>query len=392
MRGLRKIKKKNTIKVIIPIRHPVGGIRTYLKYTYRNMVRNTYNLTIVSPDKKYVMQLRKDLRDFDPTIATPENGDDFKSFVIEIWQNLRRKKYDLIHSQGFTAGLASVMANILCNVPHIMTSHDVLRDDQFSVKFGMLQRLILGKIFGRIETIHSVSEDAHNNLLEFLPGLWKSRVRQIVIHNGIDLDNFADAFYSKNTIINKGNDFIIGFIGRYMPQKGYEYLPDILDILTKERHHRGKFRIVSVGAYGGFFREFKKLLEQRNLLNWFEFVRFQENINQVMREIDLLVMPSRWEACPILPMEALVSGTPIVAFSCIGLKEVLADTPAITVAVGDVNALASAIFDIMENYDAYQKKFVSFVPIARERYNVKAKAGKLEEEIERLLGRRELEG
>ena len=53
------------LKILIPVKQPVGGIRTYLKYTYPHLIKNKYSITIVSPDKRYLGQMLKDLKKID---------------------------------------------------------------------------------------------------------------------------------------------------------------------------------------------------------------------------------------------------------------------------------------------------------------------------------------
>lgn len=45
-------------------------------------------------------------------------------------------------------------------------------------------------------------------------------------------------------------------------------------------------------------------------------------------------MPSRWVAFGLLAVEALCAGTPLIASDCIGLREVVEDTPAVVVPPG----------------------------------------------------------
>jgi len=57
----------------------------------------------------------------------------------------------------------------------------------------------------------------------------------------------------------------------------------------------------------------------------------------------LLVIPSLWEASPLQPMEAMAAGIPVLGTDCIGLREVLADTPSRMVRAADPAALADGL-------------------------------------------------
>ena len=81
-------------------------------------------------------------------------------------------------------------------------------------------------------------------------------------------------------------------------------------------------------GWGGFIREEQVEIKRRGLENNFHFLPFQENPARAIRGVDVVVMPSLWEACPLLPMEVLVAGVPVIGTDCVGMREVLLDTPA----------------------------------------------------------------
>ena len=87
-----------------------------------------------------------------------------------------------------------------------------------------------------------------------------------------------------------------------------------------------------------------------------------------MKGLDLIAMPSEWEACGVLSMEALVAGVPLVGSNCIGLREVLAGTPARMVEPSDVQALAKTL--LSEISDKRRSCFEEFAFEAAERFTV----------------------
>jgi glycosyltransferase involved in cell wall biosynthesis len=90
----------------------------------------------------------------------------------------------------------------------------------------------------------------------------------------------------------------------------------------------------------------------------------------------LLAIPSLREAFGLVAVEGLVSGTPIVASDCIGLREVLKDTPARMFETGNSNDLANAILKIMKI--SPKTDSLNFIPTAKERFDIKGSVRKLE--------------
>ena len=102
-----------------------------------------------------------------------------------------------------------------------------------------------------------------------------------------------------------------------------------------------------------------------------------------MKGFDVIAMPSIWEACGLVGMEALTAGVPIIGTSCIGLREVLKDTPAIVIPPGDALSLAVAL----EHQIDHPKidPFKEFMPIAYNRFNIDHTARRLHSLYKELM-------
>jgi glycosyltransferase involved in cell wall biosynthesis len=81
------------------------------------------------------------------------------------------------------------------------------------------------------------------------------------------------------------------------------------------------------------------------------------------------------EACGLLAMEAMCAGVPVLGSDCIGLREVLADTPSVMVPAADPKALAEALKAAIDTPCTQAAR--AFAPEARRRFDVRPRAGKL---------------
>src|SRR5690606_20718599 len=102
-----------------------------------------------------------------------------------------------------------------------------------------------------------------------------------------------------------------------------------------------------------------------NLANLFYMHDFVADTAPYVKGCDLVVMPSLWEACPLLPMEVLSAGVPLVASRCIGLREVCEGTPAILV---DPASAESLIAGLIAANSAPREVFGEYASKARKRY------------------------
>jgi glycosyltransferase involved in cell wall biosynthesis len=96
-----------------------------------------------------------------------------------------------------------------------------------------------------------------------------------------------------------------------------------------------------------------------------------------MRGLDVVAIPSLWEACPLLPMEAMMVGTPVIGTNCLGLREVLEGTPSTVVPLGDARALEGAIVQHLDG--SHKAAAAAYAAHARQRFDVDAAAASLGE-------------
>jgi glycosyltransferase involved in cell wall biosynthesis len=251
-----------------------------------------------------------------------------------------------------------------------MTSHETLHDKQFAGLKGKIRRLGMAWLFGLIDKVHSVSHDAQANLSEYFPSLAGKEGKCVVIPNGIEVERFLEAEpRNLRGELGLGDDvFLIGFLGRFMAPKGFRLLVDAVEILRNGNNLPKRPLVLTFGD-GGFIREEKQAINEKGLEDSFRFMPFTSNVAGTIKGVDVVAMPSLWEACGLLAMEALVCGTPLIGSDCIGLREVLQGTPAIVVKAKDEIMLAEAIEKEVRN--PVKKNFISFVEEAANRFDVR---------------------
>ena len=366
-------------RILLVVRWPVGGIRTFIRYVYSRFETDKFHFSILGPDIPELDTLLEELPGMDIELIKLSQRPTTREFLLSIMRVVIHGKFDLIHSHGFTSGICASLPAFLARRSHILTSHDVLNQKQFIGISGKIKRIGMSITLSMIQLIHSVSKDAQENLLEFFPRFRNIPGKCVVIPNGIEMKRFLEIQPRKlrKELEVDDSTFLIGFLGRFMAQKGFKYLVDAIEELVKVDNLPKKFLVVSFGE-DGFVREEKAQIEDKGLENFFRFLPFTMNIAGAVKALDVVVMPSLWEACPLLPMEVFVCGTPLIATGCIGLREVIAGTPARTIKPKDSSGLARAICEEMvdENSKIRSKHFVEH---AKLRFSVEQQAQKIYE-------------
>jgi glycosyltransferase involved in cell wall biosynthesis len=368
-------------RILLIVKHPVGGIRTFFRYVYKNFGSENYHFTLVAPDFPETRVLLEDLRDLDLDYIPADRNVSNRDLSRLVTKTIRNQKFGLIHSHGFTSGACAIIGSLSKQIPHILTCHDVFTSGQFIGVKGLAKKSALGVMLSVIDCIHCVSNDARDNLLEYLPILKLFKHKIVTIPHGIEVELFLNA--EKRDLRRElglpPDSFLIGFLGRFMAQKGFRYLVDALERLKKTENLPKDPLVLSFGEPDGFFREEQEHVKKRGLAGSIFFLPFVPNVASTLKGLDIVAMPSLWEACGLLAMEALVAGVPLVGTDCIGLREVLRNTPAHVVLARNGLALAEAL--VREIRNPTSAKAGEFATEAAARFQVKERAA----EIEKLM-------
>jgi glycosyltransferase involved in cell wall biosynthesis len=388
-----KVNGVKSRRVLAVVRHPVGGVRTHILYTYPILMQAGYRFTFVVPDYESCAPFRNDVAawpDVEIVEAPHRQHDDPKpKFRSTVRRLLRQRRFSLIHSHGIQAAVPNVFANIGIGLPHVMTSQDVFCHHELSGIVERLKLYALARLLRGLDALVAVSEDTRDDHLHYLQGLSKGPCRIAVIPNGINLEQYP----VRNGHMAPGlrhelgigqETFLLGFLGRFMPQKGFGYLMEALERLLHVGTLPRPVQLLAVGS-GDCLVNCRRDLDRYPLAA--RCIRFMEHVPNaapILRELDLLVVPSLWEACPILPMEAMCTGVPVLGSDCVGLREVLRGSPSRMVPAADAGALAEALESAIRS--PWTEAACRFVPEARRRFDARHSAKRLLDLFEKLVG------
>jgi glycosyltransferase involved in cell wall biosynthesis len=331
--------------ILVIIRWPVGGIRTFIKYVYRCFDPSRYRFTLLLPEYAEHKVLVDDLKSMNPDYKTLRPDFSVLEFYFSLLRILKSEKVDLVHSHGLTAGILCAVPARVRRIPHLLTLHEQLYDNDLSGFIGIIKKQLLNILLSLIDAIHVVSNDARDNLLKQFPNLERGRTEIITIRSGIDVSSFSgSARRDLRAELNLPKDtFLIGFLGRFMPVKGFKYLIEALEYLVKDRNGGKKTPVVITFGWGAYIREEMDEVERKGLKNYVISLPFTSDLATTLRGLDLVAMPSLYEACPLLAMEAMVAGVPVIGTDCSGLRDILKDTPSVMVPAYDGYSFAQAI-------------------------------------------------
>ncbi len=171
-----------------------------------------------------------------------------------------------------------------------------------------------------------------------------------LIHNGIDLANFDPTVYDDTARAALRQRFglppgrrVVAFIARVHQQKRP------MDFVELARQFAADasvvFLLVGDGPLAATVRETRERLGLANLI----VHEFHQPAREVFAVADLLVLPSEYEGMPMVILEALAMGVPVVATDVGNVREVLERTQGgqVVEKIGDVPGLRRAVQQVL---------------------------------------------
>lgn len=164
--------------------------------------------------------------------------------------------------------------------------------------------------------------------------------------------------------IKEENTKIVLAVGRLTYQKGFDMLLEAW-IQVNEVMPEWVLKIVGEGEDRAKLKDFIKI---NKLTDSVELVGNTNDVSQYYKEAEIFCLSSRFEGFPMVLLETLAFGLPVVSFDCdTGPAEVLEDTGSILVAKNDVDKLASSLIELM-NDDGKRKTISARSKVKAETY------------------------
>lgn len=212
---------------------------------------------------------------------------------------------DLVHLQGYRSSIWGQLAAAGLSIPIVRTVHGLLAHLTFRLKvYDVLDR-VSWRTTNRLITVSK-------ELREKLITLGYPHERISAVPNGVHVEG----------PVNRPNrSAVIGWVGRLSPEKGTAQFADVIAAVGS-KNSRANFLIVGDGPER---MTLEATVHQARLSERVRFVGEQRDIGPFLRDMDVLVMPSKVEGLPFALIEAMGTGMPAVANAVGGVPEVIVD-------------------------------------------------------------------
>jgi glycosyltransferase involved in cell wall biosynthesis len=234
----------------------------------------------------------------------------YQGCIRAVRRKLRDIRPDVVHGQG-TERECSVSA-VLSGYPNVLTIHGNMRLiarllDAKPFSYHWLAAQLEGLVLPRTDGVVCITKYTQKAVQQAARKTW-------VLPNAVDA-----AFFD---VAPKPDEVpLLLCVGTVTRRKNQNDFLRALDPLAQQL----PFRVLFLGAaspddpYG---REFFKLLSERPWAKYGGFINRQES-RQVFGRASLLVLPTLEDNCPMVVLEAMAAGVPVVASRVGGIPELI---------------------------------------------------------------------
>jgi glycosyltransferase involved in cell wall biosynthesis len=248
---------------------------------------------------------------------------------------LRKNKYNLIISHQYQANSCVAVSTLFSK-----------KQIKYAVFHGIdptssTSRNLFYSTFGRAFTrFISVSNTQKENILKNTIALKQEKVH--VLNNAVNIEyineRLKDRSFARQALKIQSNDFIIGTISRLTQDKRIVDLVHALKIL-ESKIPEAKVLIIGEG------KERENIIKESLKNEVFDKIILSGYINEAWRFIkafDVFVLPSKFESCGLVLLEALVARIPVIASNTAGAKGTV-DNCGFFFDIGNYNQFAEKI-------------------------------------------------
>ncbi len=279
----------------------------------------------------------------------------FPIAVFSIVKIIKKEKIDIVHVNGLLA-LQGVLAACLAKKPlvwHLISSI-----------YPTFLVSIIRPLFNWADQLIFVT----NMTITYYLGNSTNKQKISVIYEPVDISYFDSRIISKEKkedIRKKlavSEDYkIIGFVGNISPVKGLEYFIKAARKVVNQTDTKIKFLIIGEASVGHieYCVSLKNQITELNLDKDIVFLGKipHGQLRNILSVMDIFLMTSTAEGTPLVILEAMSMGIPVVATNVGGISEQIVNgETGIVVPPKDVNAISKAVVYLLEN-EQIRKQF-----------------------------------
>lgn len=265
---------------------------------------------------------------------TPMRGRFDLSLVRQIADIVRRESFSLVHAHTARSALIGRIAAGMAGVPMVYHVHSPTIRNTTNRMTNIVNTVVERASLVGVPRLITVSNSLAGHMRKF--GI--SQQRLTVVHNGVP----GPAALERRA--PPSGTWTLGVVALFRPRKGLEVLLDAIGML---RSHDTDVRLRAVGTFETpeYEAEIKARAARLGIVDAIDWTGFTRDVPAELRQMDLFVLPSLFgEGLPMVVLEAMAHGVPIVGTRVEGVPEAVRDgVDGVLARPGDAVDLGDAI-------------------------------------------------
>ena len=282
---------------------------------------------------------------------------------------------DLIHSNNLVATLPLRAFKKVSSVPQIVTIHGYnkkILEILFANNKKLLQPsdffayVFFEPLYDKLLQMDIETADCAVAVAQHLKNDLQNRFKMAnvtSVYNGITVEPFfsnehiTDVDWEGYSVCShKKRKTRIAFVGRLFWTKGITYAMNAFSVLMRLYHPKDiEFNIYGDGPLKGSVRKFVKSKESAGSVHYYGYLPRNEILKE-LRNSDIVIFPSLYEACPIALLEALNLGKAVVVNTMPWSEEFIEDRiNGLRVNTCNPITFADSLFELIENRELRER-------------------------------------
>jgi len=327
-----------------------GGPETLIADIARQIDRSSFSLciSILTPRGDWASPLLDSVRAADtPAFVLPACHRFDPTPIFRLARLLDEHEVDILHTHDHRTNLIGYLATRLRPTALACTLHQPLRRHWWLRHFEILDDLMVR----RFDRLLPVAEAIRQEVLAKRPDLAD---RVVTVLNGVDVDRFTGAGTGaavRDEFRIPDHTVLCATIGRLSDDKG---LMCLLDAARKVRDRRDDVFWLVAGR-GPLADDFRKRIKEMGLDRQVVLAGYRTDVPELLAAADMLVVASTSEGCPVVVLEAMAAGVPVIATRVGGTPEVVRDqTTGLIVPPGRSDLIADAVDRLAQSRECRQ--------------------------------------
>lgn len=248
---------------------------------------------------------------------TPMHGRFDLKAVTSVCKLARRLDVQLLHAHTPRSAMVAAMAAARLTLPWVYHVHSPTWRDSTRSIINRINGLVERFSVRRCDLLLTVSKSLRREMLR----LGVKRSRLAVVPNGVPAIEPIEPERRRTQ-----QDWTLGMVALMRPRKGVEVALQAMQQIKAQGKQNVVLKMIGGFETEDYEQQMKDLARKLQVDDVVEWTGFTTDIPSAVRELDAMILPSLFgEGMPMVVLEAISAGVPVVATRVEGTPEVIRD-------------------------------------------------------------------